>query len=82
MKTTEVCPYLHVQKTAQRLLGEQLSRTDHFDVETSWYCTHPFHGIPVQIGESKLEAEERCATCTLRPGGEGSQTRTRGPRKR
>jgi hypothetical protein len=50
-------------------------------VETSWYCTHPFHGVPVQIGESKLEAEERCASCTLRSRSENSQSRPGGHRE-
>jgi hypothetical protein len=70
MKASPVCPYLSVEKTAQRIPGHEFERPDRYDVERLWYCRHPFHGVDVLIGVSEREALQRCAVCTLQREGD------------
>ena len=58
------CPYLTCEKTAFRA-SLDLSAAAPVSVIVTWYCRHPFHGMPLQLGDARGDVEERCAACPL-----------------
>jgi len=62
--THPVCPYLVCEKTAFR--GSlDLSDAAPGNVIVTWYCRHPFHGMPLELGDARGDVEEQCAECPL-----------------
>jgi hypothetical protein len=58
------CPYLVRETTAYRE-SLDLSRAAQTTVVVRWHCTHPFHGIRLDLGEEQTAVEEHCAACAL-----------------
>lgn len=58
------CPYLGKTDTGYRenlnLVGESK-----IIIFTTWYCKHPFHGVVLELGDAKLEADKNCGLCSL-----------------
>ena len=66
------CPYLTCEKTAFRA-SLDLSEGAPVTIVVTWYCRHPFHGMPLELGDARSEVEEQCAACPLpRQDQEGS----------
>jgi hypothetical protein len=58
------CPYLVSEKAAFR--GNlDLSTPAQVSVIVTWYCTHPFHGLRLELGDARGEAEKQCEACSL-----------------
>jgi hypothetical protein len=72
------CPYL-LRETITYRESLDLSRPAATRGAVTWHCSHPFHGIRLELGDSLAEIEESCAACTLPPAEE--QPRARGPRR-
>jgi hypothetical protein len=75
------CPYL-VRETTSYRESLDLSKASPTTVVVTWHCSHPFHGIRIELGDGRADAEKRCEACTLpRPGagqsGHDPQARTR-----
>jgi phosphatidylserine/phosphatidylglycerophosphate/cardiolipin synthase-like enzyme len=60
------CPYLVRKKTAFRA-SLDLGAAAPASIIVTWYCRHPFHGMALELGDSRHEAEYFCAACPL-PG--------------
>ena len=58
------CPYLVRETTAYRGTLD-LSAPAKYEVISTWYCAHPFHGIRLDLGDAYAEVEQVCAACTL-----------------
>jgi len=69
--TGSPCPYLKRERTAWRE-NLDLSRPAPMTAVITWYCEHPFHGIRVDLGDSRTEAERRCGLCSLPRPDEGT----------
>lgn len=41
------------------------------EVREVWFCRHPFHGLPVPLGDVAAEAALRCGLCALPRDQEG-----------
>jgi len=63
--TASACPFLHLEKTGHRRVGPDFEIAPDFVMSESWWCRHPFHGIPLRLGVTRGEALEQCAACTL-----------------
>jgi hypothetical protein len=63
--TAPVCPFLRVEKIGHRRVGPDFEIALDFVMRESWWCRHPFHGIPLELGASSGEALEQCAACAL-----------------
>jgi hypothetical protein len=59
------CPYLHCETTAFRRVGIDLGEPAQVSVTRVWYCRHPFHGLRLELGDARLDMEERCGACGL-----------------
>jgi hypothetical protein len=71
------CPYL-VRETEAYRDSLALSQASPTTVVVTWYCSHPFHGIRIELGDGRADAEQHCEICTLpRPGDE---PQAQGPR--
>jgi hypothetical protein len=58
------CPYLVCEKAAFR--GSlDLTAPAKVNVVVTWYCGHPFHGLPLELGDARREVEKHCAACSL-----------------
>jgi hypothetical protein len=73
------CPYLARETIAYRE-SLDLSREARTLVITTWQCTHPFHGIAVDLGEVQRDVDRRCSQCRLphageAPGGDAAPSR-------
>jgi hypothetical protein len=68
------CPYL-VRETITYRESLDLSRPAATRVVVTWHCSHPFHGIRLDLGDSLAEIEELCAICTLPRAEEGPRAR-------
>ena len=55
--------YLWCQRTALRESFD-LSDAAPMTVILTWYCRHPFHGIPLDLGDACLAVEPHCAACS------------------
>jgi hypothetical protein len=73
------CPYL-IRETIAFRESLDLSRAAPTTVTVTWYCSHPFHGIRVELGEGPDEVRERCSVCAL-PHPAGAE-QGREPRRR
>ena len=62
--TEPCCPYLVCEKTAFRA-SLDLSAAAPVSLIATRYCRHPFHGVPLELGDSRREAEKYCAACSL-----------------
>ena len=62
--THPACPYLTCEKTAFRA-SLDLSKAAPVSIIVTWYCRHPFHGMPLELGDARREVEEQCAACPL-----------------
>ena len=60
------CPHLVRETTAYRA-SLDLSAPPDYEVISTWYCGHPFHGIRLELGDAGAEVEQHCAACTLPP---------------
>ena len=58
------CPYLTCAKTAFRA-SLDLSAAAPVSVIATWYCRHSFHGMDLELGDARREAEQHCAACPL-----------------
>lgn len=58
------CPHLTCEKTAFRAILD-LSAEAPVRVSVTWYCRHPFHGLPLELGKVRGDVEEQCAACPL-----------------
>jgi hypothetical protein len=58
------CKYRAYMKAMKRQHLD-LSREAKYDTLVMWYCTHPFHGITIELGDGSIEVEKKCAACTL-----------------
>ena len=58
------CPYLVLETTTFRK-NLDLSAPADYEVVSTWYCVHPFHGIRLELGDARADVEARCADCTL-----------------
>jgi hypothetical protein len=65
--TASACSFLRLEKIGHRLIGPDLEIATEFVMTESWWCRHPFHGIPLQLGDSSAAALEQCALCALPP---------------
>lgn len=63
MSESAICPYLQVQRSAYRTLTP--SGAEAVEVHERWICRHPFHGLPLPLGESAAEATQHCVSCPL-----------------
>jgi len=62
--TESGCPYLTCEKTAFR--GSlDLTEAAPVSIIVTWYCRHPFHGMPLELGDARSEVEKHCAACSL-----------------
>lgn len=62
------CPYLIRERIAYRE-SLDLSRTAPTRVIVTWQCSHPFHGISLELGDAPGHVADHCSACTLpRPG--------------
>jgi hypothetical protein len=66
MKKAPPCPYL-VRETTVHRGSLDLSAPAHYEVASTWYCTHPFHGIRLELGDGRADVEQHCGACAL-PG--------------
>lgn len=57
------CPFLDVQRSGLRRLTPW--GDGKIEVRERYLCQHPFHGLPLPLGESRAEAASTCATCRL-----------------
>ena len=62
--TPLACPYLTCEKTAFRT-SLDLSAAAKVSIILTWYCRHPFHGMPLELGDARGDVEEQCAACPL-----------------
>jgi hypothetical protein len=66
------CPYLVCEKAAFR--GSlDLTKPAPVNVVVTWYCRHPFHGLRLELGDTRSEVEKQCEACSLpqrQPGSE------------
>jgi hypothetical protein len=69
MKTPS-CPYL-VRETTVHRGSLDLSAPAQYEVISTWYCTHPFHGIRLELGGGRADVEQHCGACTLPRDEEG-----------
>jgi hypothetical protein len=58
------CQYLTRETTAFRA-SLDLTEGAPVSIVVTWYCRHPFHGMPLELGDSLSEVEEQCAACPL-----------------
>jgi len=58
------CSYLVLETTTFRRSLDLSSPAD-YEVISTWYCVHPFHGIRLESGVARAELERHCAACTL-----------------
>ena len=58
------CPYLTCEKTAFRA-SLDLSAAAKVNIIVTWYCQHPFHGMPLELGDARGDVEQQCAACPL-----------------
>jgi hypothetical protein len=73
------CPYL-IRETIAYRESLDLSRTAPTRVIVTWQCSHPFHGIRLELGDALGHVVSQCSACTLpRPGG---RQRGDGPQRR
>jgi hypothetical protein len=42
-----------------------LSRPAKTRVVVEWYCSHPFHGLRMSLGDSPVEVQGHCSACAL-----------------
>ena len=66
------CPYL-IRETIAFRESLDLSRTAPTTVTVTWHCTHPFHGIRLELGEGQDKVRERCSDCALPHPAEAEQ---------
>ena len=71
MKKPPPCPYL-VRETTVHRGSLDLSAPAQYEVISTWYCTHPFHGIRLELGDGRADVEQHCGACTL-PGAKEAQ---------
>ena len=58
------CSYLVRETTAYR--GNlDLSAPATYEVIVTWYCSHPFHGLRLELGDARCDVESHCAACSL-----------------
>ena len=72
--THSCCPYLTCEKTAFRQ-SLDLSKAAPVSIIVTWHCRHPFHGMPLELGDARGEVEDYCAACSLPrqpPDGDGA----------
>jgi len=62
--SVSACPYLLCEKTAFRA-SLDLSAAAPVTIIVTWYCRHPFHGMPLELGDARGDVEEQCAACPL-----------------
>ena len=65
------CPYL-IRETIAYRESLDLSRNSPTTVTVSWHCSHPFHGIRLELGDDISSVAAHCLACTL-PGPGGRQ---------
>jgi hypothetical protein len=58
------CPYLTRETTACRS-SLDLSAPAEYEVISTWFCRHPFHGIRLELGDALVDVERHCAACSL-----------------
>jgi hypothetical protein len=58
------CPCL-VRETSAYRGTLDLSVPAQYEVVSTWHCRHPFHGIRLELGDSRVDVEQVCAACTL-----------------
>jgi hypothetical protein len=63
------CPYL-IRETIAYRESLDLSRRAPTRVTVSWQCSHPFHGIRLEIGDARDHVADHCSACTLPRSGE------------
>ena len=62
--TDSSCPYFTCEKTAFR--GNlDLTEAAPVSIVVTWHCKHPFHGMPLELGDARGEVEEQCAAFPL-----------------
>ena len=62
------CRYL-LRETLTWRESLDLSQDSPMRVAASWQCTHPFHGLSLDLGGDRAEVARHCAGCALpRPG--------------
>ena len=63
------CPYL-IRETIAYRESLDLSMSAPTTVTVTWHCSHPFHGIRLDLGDARAQVEERCAACSLPRAGD------------
>jgi hypothetical protein len=63
MTPRPTCPYIEVQRSAHRPMTAR--GLGPIEVHEVWYCRHPFHGLPVPLGDVASAAARRCGLCPL-----------------
>lgn len=66
-----LCPYL-IRETTVHRGSLDVSAPAPYEVISTWYCTHPFHGIRLELGDGRADVEQHCGACTL-PGAHKAQ---------
>ncbi len=66
------CPYL-LRETIAFRESLDLSRAARTTVTVMWHCSHPFHGIRLELGEGRDKVRERCSDCALPHAAEAGQ---------
>jgi hypothetical protein len=64
MKKPPPCPHL-VRETTVHRASLDVSVPAQYEVISTWYCTHPFHGIRLELGDGRADVEQHCGVCTL-----------------
>lgn len=67
------CPYL-LRETLTFRESLDLSKNAPMRVVVSWQCSHPFHGLRLELGEEPGEVRRRCAGCALPHAGAPAST--------
>jgi hypothetical protein len=58
------CPYLVRERITYRE-SLDLTRAASTTVIVTWYCSHPFHGIRLELGTVAETVADHCAACAL-----------------
>lgn len=69
MTTPPPCPFMQVQRSGHRPMTAR--GLGPIEVRERWFCRHPFHGLPVPLGDVAAEAARRCGLCALPRGERG-----------
>jgi hypothetical protein len=62
--THPACPYLACEKSAFRA-SLDLSESAPVSIIVTWHCRHPFHGMALELGDTRGEVDIHCSACPL-----------------